>query len=254
MSFSEIRKHHEGMLQNTEKLTGCKLAASDGDIGHIKDFYFDDRSWDLRYVVADTGTWLTGRLVLLAPRALGRLDLDERSLSVNLTRKQIEDSPPIESHLPVSRQYEERYYGHYGWSGYWTVDGVTGVADPVVVVPPTVAETPPHPERGQKADIHLCSAKSVIGYDIEAIDGTIGSVSGFMVDDKSWAVGTLVVEAGHWYSGKEILIASAKVGRISYEDSKVFVTLTKAEIERTAEHHLARAGEGNNSRADFPTD
>ena len=239
------------MLQNTANLTGCKLAASDGDIGHIKDFYFDDQSWALRYVVADTGTWLTGRLVLLAPRALGILAPDGKSLSVNLTRQQIEASPPIESHLPVSRQYEVRYHGHYGWPGYWDAGGMFGVAG-FEAVPPPEPETRPHHGHHRDDDLNLRSGQSVVGHRIEATDADIGSVTGLMVDDKSWAIRALVVDAGHWYSGKEILIAPAKVERISYEESKIFVNLTKAEIERTAEHHLARTGEGKDSKADFP--
>ena len=242
------------MLQNTKELTGCKLAASDGDIGHLKDFYFDDRSWAVRYVVADTGTWLTGRMVLLAPRAFGHLELTGRSLFVNLTRKQIEDSPAIETHKPVSRQYEEQYHGYYGWPVYWDAGGMLGVAGFDVVVPPAGAANRSHHGHNQTNDPHLRSAQSVVGHHIEATDGAIGSVSGFMVDDKRWAIRALAVEAGHWYSGKEILIAPAKVERISDEDAKVFVNLTKAEIERTAEHHLARTGAGNDSRADFPAE
>ena len=242
------------MLQNTKDLTGCKLAASDGDIGHIKDFYFDDKSWAVRYVVVDTGSWLTGRLVLLAPRAFGRLDLDSKSLGVNLTRKQIEDSPPIESHRPVSRQYEEKYYGYYGWPVYWDGSGMLGAAGFDVVIPPSVPGKGPHHGHNQRDDIHLRSAESIVGHHIAASDGAIGSVSSFMVDDKSWAIRELVVETGHWYSGKEILISPAKVERISYEEAKVFVSLTKADIERTAENHLATAGAGKDAREDFPTD
>ena len=92
------------MLKNTQEIYGDKLAASDGDIGHVQDFYFDDTSWAVRYVVADTGSWLTGRLVLLAPHALGRLEQAEKLLAVNLTRSQIERSPSIETHRPVSRR------------------------------------------------------------------------------------------------------------------------------------------------------
>ena len=241
------------MLQNTKNLTGCKLAASDGDIGHIKDFYFDDKSWAVRYVVVDTGSWLTGRMVLLAPRAFGLLELDGKRLGVNLTRKQIEGSPPIESHRPVSRQYEEQYYGYYGWPVYWDGSGMLGAAGNVVILPPA-PEMQPHHGPKPKDDVHLRSANAVVGHHIEATDGAIGSVSSFMVDDKSWAIRELVVETGHWYSGKEVLIAPAKVGRISYEESKVFVSLTKADIERTAEDHLVTAGAGKDAREDFPTD
>ena len=61
------------MLQSIKQLYGEKLGASDGEIGHVKDFYLDDRNWAVRYLVADTGTWLPGRRVLLSPHAIGTL-------------------------------------------------------------------------------------------------------------------------------------------------------------------------------------
>jgi hypothetical protein len=107
------------MLRSINQLFGTKLGAADGEIGHVKDFYFDDRNWAIRYLVADTGSWLPGRQVLLSPYSVGRLDQAEKILRVNLTRKQIEDSPSIDLHKPVSRQYEEEYYRYFGWPYYW---------------------------------------------------------------------------------------------------------------------------------------
>jgi hypothetical protein len=102
------------MLQNIQQLYGNKLGASDGEIGHVKDFYFDDLNWVVRYVVVDTGDWLPGRQVLISPHAFGGLRQADKVLRLNLSRKQIEDSPSIASHQPVSRQYEEVYYRYYG--------------------------------------------------------------------------------------------------------------------------------------------
>jgi hypothetical protein len=98
-------------------------------------------------------------------------------------------------------------------------------------------------------DKHLQSAHAVTGYDIQSVDGPIGHVSGLMVDDRSWAVHELVVDTGHWYSGKEILIPTKRVVRISYEDSKVFVSLSKADIERTGANEMASAGSGAHGEA-----
>src|SRR5580692_8482045 len=103
------------MAQSIKQLYGKELGATDGEIGHVKDFYFDDQNWTIRYLVVDTGSWLSGRQVLISPHALGRLDQGEKILRVNLTRKQIEESPSIAMHKPVSRQYEEEYYKYYGW-------------------------------------------------------------------------------------------------------------------------------------------
>jgi len=69
-------------------------------------------------------------------------------------------------------------------------------------------------------------------------------VSGFLVDDKNWAIHKLVVETGHWYSGKEILISPSKVERISYEESTVYVNLSKADLQRSGENEVAKAGVG----------
>ena len=230
------------MIQNIKKLYGSTLAAIDGEIGRVKDFYFDDKTWVIRYLVADTGSWLSGRLVLLTPHAFGKWGQAKKELHVNLRTQQIENSPPIETHQPVSRQYELDYYNYYGWPAYWDGTGMWGIgALPVPVTPSRVLLDARH--HHHRAEKHLQSARAVNGYQIQTVDGPIGTVSGFMVDDQSWAIRELVVEAGHWYSGKEILIAPSKVKQINYEDSTVSVDLTKADIQNTAENHLVHSGE-----------
>jgi hypothetical protein len=227
------------MLHNIQKLYGHKLTATDGEIGHVKDFYFDDLTWVIRYVVVDTGSWLSGRQVLLSPHAFGSLDPDNDTLRVKLSRAQIEKSPSIELHKPVSRQYEVDYYNYYGWPAYWNGGAMWGLGEFPVVFPPSrdVMEAGLNQHRDDK---HLQSAKAVKGYGIHASDGEIGSVSGFLIDDKSWAIHEVSVETGHWYSGKEILVPTAAIKRISYDDSQVFVSLAKADLQRTAEHRVAR--------------
>jgi len=234
-------------LESTKELLGNKLAALDGDIGHLSDFYFDDAIWVIRYAVADTGDWLTGRLVLLSPHAFGKLDQREKTLYINLRKMQIQDSPSIESHKPVSRQYEVEYYRYYDWPAYWAGDAMWGMGGYPVLVPPLQDELETRRLYYHRDDKHLQSAREVAGYPIEATDGKIGHVTGFLVDDRSWAIRELVVEAGHWYSGKEIRIPASKVERISYKESKVIVSLTKADIQNTAEHAVASTGEVSQS-------
>jgi uncharacterized protein YrrD len=236
------------MLQNIQLLYGKKLGATDGDIGHVKDFYFDDKTWAIRYMVVDTASWLLGRQVLLTPhafanRAFGRSDADTDALRVNLTRKQIEDSPPIYSHRPVSRQQEEEYFRYYGWPTYWQDGGMLSLAGFPVFTPPT-PENRPHHGHNQRDDLHLRSTKAVTGYHIHATGGQIGSVSGFIVDGKNWTICEMVVETGHWYAGKTIHVFSKNIERISYDDSTVFVNLTMDDIRQTTKNELAHAGTG----------
>jgi len=126
------------MLRSIRTLYRDKLGASDGEIGHVNDCYFDDQSWVIRYLVADTGSWLPGRQVLLSPHAFGSSLYEVgKDLLVNLTRKQIENSPSIDLHKPVSRQYEEEYYRYYGWPYYWQGDGLWGMGGfPILELPP----------------------------------------------------------------------------------------------------------------------
>jgi hypothetical protein len=233
-------KKDKFMLRSVKQLYGDKLGASDGDIGHVKDFYFDDQNWVVRYLVADTGSWLSGRNVLISPHAFGSLDRAGKLLRVNLTRKQIENSPSIETHKPVSRQYEEEYYRYYGWPYYWQGDGLWGMSGfPILELPAIPLPSEPSTASGpqpERADAHLRSTQAVNGYHLQASDGIIGHVCDFMMDDQSWAMGQLVIKTGHRFSGKEIEIPTSKVERISYEESTVFVNLTSEAVEQSPAH------------------
>lgn len=231
------------MLRSIKQIYGNKLGASDGEIGHVKDFYFDDQNWAIRYLVVDTGDWLPGRQVLISPYSLGNLDAAGKILRVNLTRKQIEDSPPIETHKPVSRQYEEEYYRHYGWPYYWQGDALWGMSG----FPLLESVSKPLPRESglvsgpqtENIEPHLRSVQTVTGYQLQAKDGAIGHVCNFMIDAASWAIGELVIKTGHRFSGEEVLIPTKNVERISYEESTVFVNLTQEFIGQTSLPHPA---------------
>lgn len=235
------------MLRSIKQLYGNKLGASDGEIGHVKDFYFDDLNWAIRYLVADTGSWLPGRQVLISPYSLGRLDQAEKVLRVNLTRKQIESSPSIDLHQPVSRQYEEEYYRYYGWPSYWQGGGLWGLSGfPILELPPKplpneqVPAIDPQPKR---PDAHLRSTQAVNGYHLHRGDEIIGHVCNFMMDAQSWVIGQLVIKTGNRFSGEEVLIPTKNVERISYEESTVFATLGSETAPQSPAHHLAPARE-----------
>jgi uncharacterized protein YceK len=237
------------MLRSIKQLCGDKLGASDGEIGHVKDFYFDDQTWAIRYLVADTGSWLPGRQVLISPHAFGSLQPAGSLLLVHLTRKQIEHCPPIESHKPVSRQYEEEYYRYYGWTFYWQGESLWGMSGfPILDLPANPAPSEQTAASGQTRagpDAHLRSTQAVKGYCLQSSDGIIGHVCDFLMDDQSWAIGQLVIRTGNRFSGREVQVPTSKVDRISYEDSAVFVSLTKAAIEQSPAPQSDMAGAVN---------
>ena len=166
------------MLCKTKSLKGYTLNSLDGEIGTIKEFYFDDQHWTIRYLVADTGIWLPGRQVLISPHALGAISREEKQITVKLTRKQIEESPPLESDKPVSRQFEEAYYGHYAWPMYW--DGPFVWGDYPYIVRDYEMQKVSHLRR-QEGDSHLRSTHNVCGYHIQATDGAIGHLESLLL-------------------------------------------------------------------------
>ncbi|CAN5632005.1 hypothetical protein BH09VER1_BH09VER1_15000 [soil metagenome] len=226
------------MLLSLKRLYGQKLDTSDGEVGHVKDFYFDDRQWKVRYVVADTGNWLRGRLVLISPHAFGALPKIGDPLLVNLTLQQIENGPQIESHKPISRQYEDEYFRYYGYPTYWREDATWGTKSlpaglPFQVLPITEQQL----AESSDDDLHLRSSNAITDYEVATSGGDIGHVTDFLMDDKSWQIRYLVIETGHWYSGKEIVISPKDVDQISYEDSAVTLNLTRESILKAPEYH-----------------
>ena len=221
------------MLNQANILRGYKLEARDGELGKIKEFYFDDHYWTIRYLVVDTGNWLTERQVLISPHALSAVNKDARNIAINLTKKQIEDSPPLDSDKPVSRQFEEKYYGYYSWPMYWAGSYVWG-AYPYI---PHNDEKPPQTPKGEKKwDPHLRSTRAVTGYNIQAMDGEIGHVDDFIVDEETWEIRYLIIDTGNWWSGKKILISPRWIKRISWSEAKVFVDLSRATIKQSPEY------------------
>lgn len=212
------------MLRSLKQLYGHKLGAKDGEIGQIKDFYFDVQNWAIRYLVADTGTWLSERQVLIPPHSLASPAVLGKIVDIGLTRKQIEKSPSIDSHKPVSRQYEDEYHKYYGWPSYWNGNAAKVIG--------------PQPE----PETHLRSAQAVNGYLVRMGDETIGHICDFMVDAETWTIGQLVVKTGHRLSGKDMLIPTKQVERISYEESTVVAYPSVEASERIPARNLVPAG------------
>jgi len=221
------------MLYNAKALKGSKLDSLDGEIGKVKQFYFDDLHWTVRYLVADTGTWLSGRQVLISPYALVGIDHHnpyDLRIEIDLTKEQIEASPSLDSHKPVSLQFENAYYGHYGWPTYWGGPHIWG-SHPHIV---RDREKWGQPNQGGKAwDPHLRSTSAVSGHHVQAADGEIGHVDDFIIDDVSWTIRYLVIDTGNWWPGKTVLVSPLWIERVSWGQRKVFVNLTREAIKQS---------------------
>jgi hypothetical protein len=236
------------MLRNTKDLKNFALRATDGAIGHVKDLYFDDDAWVLRYFVVETGSWLSSRKVLVSPIAVLEPDWKGQTLPVSLTTAQIESSPHFDTDQPVSRQNEEQYFGYYGYPVYWGGQGLWGEGMyPYSVQPNFITSRPDWAERQREDedeatlsaerarrrhdDPHLRSCNAVTGYHVQAHDGEIGHIAGFLVDELSWAIRYLIVDTSNWWTGNQVLIAPAWISGVHWSSETVSVDLSRASIQ-----------------------
>ncbi len=139
------------MLRNLPDLKKYTLGATDGDVGHIADLFFDDRYWIVRYLVVETGSWLAERKVLVSPFSLGEADWAQQRLPVRLTREQVRNSPDIDTSQPVSRQHEVLYADYYDYPYYWRGAGLwgDGFSLPAMMPPDDVTVASPWATRSQ---------------------------------------------------------------------------------------------------------
>lgn len=231
------------MLQRAEKLYGLDVKAEDGDAGRVHDLYFDDQQWIVCYLVVDTGSWLSGRRVLVSPLAVETPPWSEGELPVTLTKSQVEHSPDIDLDKPVSRQQIVDLHEYYGWPAYWGGSMMMGTASvgvyPMVIAGVEAVEEEMEeegPSEKYRGDPHLRSARAVEGYDIHAVDGEIGHVEDFFVADEDWAIRYVLVDTRDWLPGRKVLLSPQWIERIDWAEMGVHVGLTRAQIENGPEY------------------
>ena len=221
------------MLDREKEIEGYKLSSLDGEIGKVKEFYFDDKFWTIRYLVADTGNWLTGRQVLISPYAVTGVNRVEQTIPVNLTKDKIKNSPSPDTDKPISRQFENYYYGYYAYPGYWGGPYSWGGS-------PYVSHAGDNSrdwmQDGKPFDHHLRSTRVVTGYHVQASDGAIGHVEDFLIDDKTWAIRYLIVDTKNWLPGKRVLISPKWIQTISWSDSSVYFNVPRETIKQAPEY------------------
>jgi hypothetical protein len=232
------RRHF--MLRTMTEMRRYTIGATDGDIGSLHDLFFDDKSWTIRYLVVDTGTWLSGRRVLISPMSVVEPDGVSERFHVRLTRAQMESSPHVDTDKPVSRQHEIEMSRYYGYPYYWTGPyrwGMAPYAAPVAVPPrPSAVEEEVMARERASADPNLRSVRAVTGHYIVASDGEIGHVEDFLVDDRAWAIRYMIVDTRNWWPGKKVLVSPEWISSVSWADATVSVDLTRDGIRNAPEY------------------
>jgi hypothetical protein len=233
------------MLFAVSGLEGCPVRASDGDVGAVKDFLFDDETWKIRWMAVDTGHWLPGRRVFIHPSAIAPLELPPKprlpmmsqgetlELTANLTREQIEAGPHTRADDPVSKQMEALLYDYYGWDPYWGATHFGGAVLPNAearIVGDAVrreadAEIPP-----LDGSDHLHGVVSFKGYYVHALDGDIGHVENVLADDTNWEIRYLVIATRNWWPGRVVQLSPYAVKDIDWFGQHINMNVSRDQV------------------------
>jgi uncharacterized protein YrrD len=223
-------------------MLGYTIKGTDGEIGKLDEFYFDDRTSTIRYMVVKTGGWLSEKKVLISPEVFQNVDWESKTLSVNLTQEKIKNSPDVDTDKPASRQQEELIRGYYAWPGYYG-SGMVGYwglgmwGYPIMEVNATEEEIKKmETAKHEYENPHLRSTNEVTGYDIHATDGDIGKVEDFIFDDVTWKIHFLVVETGSWFSEKKVLFSPVRIKEIDWKNDAVVINTTIAHVKSSPEY------------------
>lgn len=245
------------MLRNAQHLHSLELRTRDGVLGKVKDVYFDDLDWRVRYLVVDTGAWLRSRKVLISTAAVLGVEWAANKLVVNLTQEEVRQSPALDTERPVSRDQEKELNAYYGWPNYWgeasapyrtdeepigvevarpvaAAPGVIGVRGGVAIPGPTAGRVAPD------GDPALRSAKEVGTYHLEATDGSVGHLEDFLIDDQSWAIRYVVVDTRNWLPGKRVVFSPDWISRVRWSESSVYVDLSREQVKASPEYDPQR--------------
>lgn len=226
------------MLWDASAINGYAIKATDGRLGTVSDLLFEDVGWVVRWLVVDTGNWLSGRKVLLPLSALGHPDRALRHFPVELTMQKVKDSPDVDTDQPVSRQIEARAYDYFGWNPYWS--GSSPAISNAIATPFVMPFYEPQPVVNgllatdvslKDGDPHLRSVAAITGYHIHASDGEIGHVEDFLVDDAGWNIRYIKVDTRNWWPGQRVLISPFSVQEIDWADKLVHINVSRQRIK-----------------------
>jgi len=227
------------MKQSINSLIGYTIKGTDGEIGKVEDFYFDDRTSTIRYIIVKTGGWFSEKKVLISPEAFQKAETESETFFVNLTQEKIKNSPDVDTEKPVSIQQEESMRGYYFWPGYYG-DGMYGQGMwgyPLIEIRSKDKGTEKIKATEHEADNpFLRSIQEVTGYEIHAMDGNIGEVIDFIIDDATWKIHFLVVDTGNWFSENKVLISPKWIKNVNWQEQNVTINHSKEEVKNSPEY------------------
>jgi sporulation protein YlmC with PRC-barrel domain len=239
------------MFMKSSELIGRSVRATNGNIGEIKDLYFDIMERKLRYFAIDTGGWMSSRQSLIPPSAFTHYDPSSKKMNVNLTKEQVENSPDVDVDLPISRGMEENLAQHYQLPNYWEAkqgEVLRAPEEERIVVSrgeQTAVMIDRHGAQMKTDTIpgaqNLFSARNLFKYDVRSVDGKdLGDIEDLIIDNTGWHISYLVLDTGRLTPGKKVLVPPQRIECISDSDTDAVLNVSQEAVRNAPEYNAGR--------------
>jgi sporulation protein YlmC with PRC-barrel domain len=200
------------MLMSLAELVGFSIQAKDGQIGKVSDFYFDEKEWIVRYLIDKTGSWFSRRLVVISPASIEKIDIEKKEIMTSLTRSQVENSPRIDLGKPLAQDEEQQVVNYYHWPDYKSLTKEWMMQRDIAA-----------DKNSTGPNLH--SSQTVTGYHIITREEELGFVENMIVDEKTWMIRYLVIDANFGLESKKILIAPDWIDTINWHERDMSVNI-----------------------------
>lgn len=213
-------------FHSIDRLQTFSIVAIDGELGSVKDVYFDDQAWVIRYLVMDTGMPFTGRRALISPVSVLGIETNDRSVHLSLTKDQLNRLAVVDATVPVFQWQTPRFDNNYGvlWNG--TISSPAGSASS----PAWSLDARECGQTGRQHVPHLRSAVELIGYDFLASDEAVGHIDDLLFDAEDWKIHFMVVDTRNCQLRKRALVPRACISRVSWGGQVVVADVTGSDV------------------------
>ncbi len=222
------------MLRTARTLKNYKLECIDGELGKAKEFHFDTQCWIVRYLIAETGSWLAGRKILISPHAMDSIRREDQHIFIDLNKNQIKDAPLLYNNHPISREFEEENCRYYDWPIYWHSQSF-GEQQPRLRNR-NYDQWNECKHDNIVCDIRLRSTLEINDFHIQTLDNDIGHIEDFIIDDAAWVIRYLIVSIRSGWPEYRVLIPPQWINRISDTEGKVFVSFNRESFDQMQEY------------------
>ncbi|GGD02692.1 hypothetical protein GCM10007216_36830 [Thalassobacillus devorans] len=231
------------MLYFASTLKNYNIQANDGELGKVKDLYFDDKKWTVRYLVADTRKWLPGKKVVVSPSGVKAVDTGEEVVHVENNKEDIRHNATLEEKQDFSYEKEMELSDTFGWKQYWAGEFLWGgyltpmdpVEEPARAAEPQTTQEPPINDNVHDRKDKLRSSESIKGEFKHGVvhgeNGKIGYIKDLMIDEGTWRIRYLLVDTSEWSTNERVLLSPDWLQSVDWLTNDFYIDLKLETIE-----------------------